>query len=355
MMFRRFFLVVSAAAVVGFARFAPALEPGDPAPALKVARWISGEPVSLAAGRNRNVFVIEFWSSASGLSRSALPHLAEVQTGFADRDVVCIAVSSERPRVLREFVEQLDQAPAYRVAADRGKQTFRAYMEASGIRGLPHAFIVDREGRIAWHGHPLDDLERVLQAVLAEDARRLAPTDRPSSEQLLEELTLGYVAENWDQVLKALDQLIERDPNDRRFILAKVRVMVGANRDVAGATQYGLGVIDAHRDDAAFLNEIAWSLLTTEDYTARCMELAYEAALAADRASDSGRSDISDTLARALYQIGRLDEAIRTQERALHLAEQADAAEQGLDQLRNTLRYYRDCAATRDKPRTKKP
>jgi len=36
-------------------------------------------------------------------------------------------------------------------------------MTAYGQNGIPHAFIVDREGNIAWHGHPMADLEKTLQ------------------------------------------------------------------------------------------------------------------------------------------------------------------------------------------------
>jgi len=35
------------------------------------------------------------------------------------------------------------------------------------VNGIPHAFIVDKEGHIVWHGHPMGELEQTLDAVLA--------------------------------------------------------------------------------------------------------------------------------------------------------------------------------------------
>jgi hypothetical protein len=40
-------------------------------------------------------------------------------------------------------------------------------MDAFGIRGIPHAFIVDKQGRIVWDGHPMANLEKVLDEIVA--------------------------------------------------------------------------------------------------------------------------------------------------------------------------------------------
>ncbi len=351
---RRILLVTLATLATGVVTSGAELKTGDPAPALEIADWVRGDPVTLADNREREVFVIQFWTSSSKLGSSALPRLATVQRDFADRDVICIAVSSESPASIRDFVAEMESAPLYRVAADRDNETFRAYMEAAGVRGLPHAFIVDRTGIIAWHGHPLDDMERVLVDVLSDShrspgAEHSAETSRMREAGLLEALSLAFAAEDWNRVLDYLAELIQRNPADRRYIMAKLRVLSVARHDIPAATSFGRTMIEAHRDDAEFLNEMAWQLLTAGEYATRCAELAYEAAEAADRASESKRADITDTLARALYQIGLLDEAVRAQETAVRLAEESSVEEPAMNEMTGTLRYYRDCAAARDR------
>jgi hypothetical protein len=40
-------------------------------------------------------------------------------------------------------------------------------MEAFGIGGIPHAFVVDKNGKLAWHGHPMAGLDKVLEEMIA--------------------------------------------------------------------------------------------------------------------------------------------------------------------------------------------
>src|SRR2546426_245088 len=48
----------------------------DPAPELKVAKWIKGEPVArLAPG---GIYVIEFWATWCGPCKQAIPHITEL-------------------------------------------------------------------------------------------------------------------------------------------------------------------------------------------------------------------------------------------------------------------------------------
>ena len=355
-------MVISAVvplAMLACCRPAQALQPGDKAPPLSVARWVKGDPILLADGRGQTVYVVQFWATASPQCVGVNPVYTALQKKFAKQGVVCIAVTDEPAETVAEFIKKKGGQIGYRVALDDGRKTHQAYLEAAGVRGIPHAFIIDRAGRIAWHGHPLDDLEKVLARVVAGDYKPEPPVRRGGGEQptqgeattleLLERLNRAYDFEEWEQVVGCLDQLIERNPDDRRYIMVKLHVLITRIGDVSRATEWGLSLVGAHREEADFLNELSWRLLTTEEYGSRCMKLAYEAAVAADKASQGTRPDVTDTLARALYQIGRLDEAIRLQEKALRLAQEQDIEEVPLQEMRHTLRYYRDCAAVRER------
>jgi hypothetical protein len=53
----------------------------------------------------------------------------------------------------------------YTVALDAGRQTSRGYLDAYGQNGIPHAFIIDLQGNIAWHGHPMAGLDQALERI----------------------------------------------------------------------------------------------------------------------------------------------------------------------------------------------
>jgi thiol-disulfide isomerase/thioredoxin len=157
-------LLPLAAAFLGVAGL-HAAELGDPAKPLDIKEWVKGSPVDLAAGKGKTVYVVEFWATWCPPCRASIPHLTELQKKFKDKGVVFIGVSDEKSDVVKKFVEKMGDKMDYTVAIDGGK-TAEGYMEAYGINGIPHAFIVDKAGKIAWHGHPMENLEDTLQDVI---------------------------------------------------------------------------------------------------------------------------------------------------------------------------------------------
>jgi peroxiredoxin len=152
---------------------APAAELGMEAPGLKISQWIKGGPVDLSAGRGTNIYVVEFWATWCAPCRVSIPHLTELQGRYRERGVVIMGVSDETEEKVRPFVERMGKAMDYSVAIDDDRQTGAAYLEAFGIDGIPHAFVIDKAGRIAWQGHPLQGLDQVLEDIL-EDRHDIA-------------------------------------------------------------------------------------------------------------------------------------------------------------------------------------
>ncbi|MCJ7822681.1 MAG: TlpA family protein disulfide reductase, partial [Armatimonadetes bacterium] len=139
---------------------------GDPASEFAVATWAKRGPVKLADGKGKTIFVIDFWATWCGPSKEAIPHLTKLQRKFKDKGVVFIGVSMEDASTVRTFVKTMGAKMDYAVAVDDRGWTARAYLGAFGIDWIPHAFVIDKEGRIIWHGHPMAELEDVIEAVL---------------------------------------------------------------------------------------------------------------------------------------------------------------------------------------------
>jgi thiol-disulfide isomerase/thioredoxin len=146
---------------------ANAAQLGMPAPALNVAEWVKGKAVNLNEGKGKNIYVVEFWATWCPPCRASIPHLTELQKKFKDQSVTFIGVSDETVSVVKPFVNKMGVKMEYTVAVDKDQKTSAAYMGAFGIGGIPHAFVVDKTGAIVWHGHPMDGLDKAIEAVLA--------------------------------------------------------------------------------------------------------------------------------------------------------------------------------------------
>jgi len=137
---------------------------GDAAYPLTALTWIKGAPTTLAAGK---VYVVEFWATWCPPCRQSIPHLTQLQKKYKDRGVVVIGVSNEEPAKVTPFVETMGTQMDYHVAVDTAGAVVAGYMSAFKQGGIPTAFIVDKQGRVVWHGHPMGKLDEVLEEVLA--------------------------------------------------------------------------------------------------------------------------------------------------------------------------------------------
>ena len=138
---------------------------GDPAAALVVQEWIKGQPVEIKAGTN--IFVVEVFTTSSTASRASITNLNALQRQFKDQGVVVVGISDEPAERLKAFLAEAGAVMEYAVAADDGRKTTLNYMMPVGKRGVPYAFVVGRDGKLQWHGHPQQGLAEALEQITA--------------------------------------------------------------------------------------------------------------------------------------------------------------------------------------------
>ncbi len=269
---------------------APAADLGIQAPALQIKDWVKGSPVDLAATKGKQVTVVEFWATWCPPCRDSIPHLSQLQARFKDKGVVIVGVSDEPAGKVKPFVEKMTDQMAYTVAVDDSRKTGNAYMKAFDIEGIPHAFIVDKEGRIAWHGHPMAGLDQALEDIVAGE----------------------YDIETAKRSLRAEASM------RTYFEIAADGTRSEKTRELAEGI-----LADASRN-AGLMNQFAWILLTHPRIKNRDIDLAAKAAKAAYDASEGKDASIVDTYARALFVQDKVQEAIVHQKKAIELCDDPD-------------------------------
>ena len=144
----------------------PLLNIGDPAPSLQMRGWLKGKPIrGFERGR---VYVVEFWATWCGPCIAAMPHLSLVASKYKKTvTVIGVDVMEKDPSMkhLKTFVDNMGNAMDYPVATEDSNFMATRWLNASGETGIPVAFVVSREGRVAWIGHP-NDLDEALPKIL---------------------------------------------------------------------------------------------------------------------------------------------------------------------------------------------
>lgn len=226
----RLLALTGACLTLAFLPQLPAADLGDPAPALQIAEWVKGSPTNLADGKGKTVFVVEFWATWCAPCRASIPHLTELQKKFKDQGVVFIGVSDENSPTVKKFLATMGAKMDYTVVLDDSRKTSAAYMEAFGVNGIPHAFVIDKTGRIVWHGHPMAGLSRVVAQVAAgkydiQLAKKRAEAEK-TLEMFFELAASGKDEAKVDQMAKeltALDKEVGGILEDEKFDAAEFR------------------------------------------------------------------------------------------------------------------------------------
>ena len=129
---------------------------GQPAPELKVVGWTDGKAHALADYRGKVVY-LDFWGIWCSPCIQELPSLMRFKEKFEPRGVVFLSIHTpgedlERIRRLLEFkkaplLSALDE-PRKESDNPLAGETAQRY----GVYGYPTMVLIDREGKVAWHG-----------------------------------------------------------------------------------------------------------------------------------------------------------------------------------------------------------
>ncbi|MES0076735.1 TlpA disulfide reductase family protein [Mesorhizobium sp. M0058] len=229
------------------------LRMGSPAPSIKVEDCLRGEP--LADFQSGKVYIVEFWATWCELCAAEMLELMQLQEKYKDSglEVVGIAADEDAPTAV-EARTKLDAWLAekcpdlnHRIAFDFTGEMKKLWREPSFCVGLPTSFVVDRDGCIAFIGHP-SQLGEVLPKVLkgswrtsnkakAADQERIATSEPLARGQALKKpiddrFWAAVKLEDWKTALWAIEEGIALMPDDLNFRLAHAHLLLHKIQDM---------------------------------------------------------------------------------------------------------------------------
>ncbi len=309
---------------------------GDEAPPLHLVSAEEKQPVEFEEQAPRPTAVL-FWATWSPQGREALAQLAALQERAGAESLRAIAVTTEpRGRVTAYMELHAGAFGEVELAVDRERRTFTAYMLSAVEKDVPQIFLIDREGRVAWIGHPFDGFHTAVEAFLAGDWSLEA---HRRARLLLLQARKAALAGDRETLITVTHELSQVSPVYASYGVYHISLIAGDPERTKEAWVKGRALLEKYPLRADVANALAWFILDTEDLPGRDLELALAAARQANEQTEPVNPRYLHTLARAHFESDQFKEAVEAQTRAIEVAEATGAAAL-LDDLRQALRRY---------------
>jgi thiol-disulfide isomerase/thioredoxin len=302
------------------------LKVGDAPPALKATKWLQGSEVkSFESGK---VYVVEFWATWCGPCIVMMPHLGDLQKNYRDKGVTVVGYSAKDPNNTEDkvtaFVDKRGPKLGYTFAYDDDKETYDSWMAAAGQGGIPCTFVVGKDTKIAYIGHPMY-LDVVLPKVVAGTWK--VDEDNEKLKEVQEDVSAVFKASGGDAEagLKVLSDFEKKHPELDKipyFVGPKLQFLLKLDK-VEEATKFAKSTIATalNYEDTSMLGQVSSALVGPS--AKKNKELA---ALALDTVEKmvkiTGDKDLGGqvTLARVRFANGDKVKAKEAAERAVEIA-----------------------------------
>jgi len=233
----------------GIAFGADTLVVGDIAPPLKTIKWLKGD--SIAELQKDKVYLIEMGFAACTDCRASIPHLSNIAGKYRGRlKVIGIHIwenNKNNPADLsyvskvENYLASVGKKISYDVAVDKPEQTTADTWGG----GAPKSFIVGRDNKILWIGHP-DDLDPVLEKIMSNSFKPFETAEKQKAEnnyylEQYDSIWQYKKAGNYTAAIATIDNLISEFPSKQFLYYEKYRVLDGmdsANQKANGLVKW---------------------------------------------------------------------------------------------------------------------
>lgn len=357
---------------------------GSDAPDLDIEHWVSdndGLFEHVTKLEDGKVYVIEFWATWCGPCIQQMPHIVKVQEKYSD-EVQIISVSDEDLDTVEEFLDRKvrgdkekrtyrELTNSYCLTADPDKSVFDAYFRAAGQTGIPCAFIVGKDKKVEWIGHP-GSMDKPLEQVVngkwdrtefkKEFEEERARMKKRMEARMAMQKILGPIGKKMqegdtDGAIELLDEAIAESQDNEEMVqqLKSIRFQIAVQMNHDSLPDALQEFIDDNQDSPMDVNNMIWTIYERHeakgDVDKEVLEIALKGAeWAAKNAPEEGKGAILDTLAHLIYVVEKdLDRAIKVQKEAIEAAGEAESAD-----LKPFLKALEEEKKTGKKPGKKK-
>jgi len=133
------------------------------------AHTTDGGEFALSSARG-NVVLIDFWGAWCAPCKRSLPHLDSLVSAYGVEGLIAVLVSTDAAE--QDSIDYLEENGYTRFVSvwepgGRDTRIAALYGVLGGSSvGIPHTFVLDRQGVIRWVGHPLDLLPDTVESLL---------------------------------------------------------------------------------------------------------------------------------------------------------------------------------------------
>lgn len=311
------------------------LKVGDPAPALSSGKFVQGEAVK--EFNKDNAYIVEFWATWCGPCRATIPHLNELHTKFKDKGLVVIGqnVWERDEKLVEPFIKEMGDKMTYRLALDDKSSEEKGamaknWMTAAGQNGIPSAFIVGKDSKIAWIGHPSQLNDAMIQEVLdgkfdtSAAAKKIEEETKKKTAMGTVQTTMAKAIreKDWPTAEKAVAEFSEMlEPERRKFLdMPRLQILLGQKK-TEDASKMAEKLRSENEDNTMIQYQIAsiFSSVPAEDkpdlaFAEKC------ARQALDKSEGGNKAPCQALLAKVLFLKGSKEEAVKLQEQAVESA-----------------------------------
>jgi len=331
-------VTIVAMALLHSAARAGGLMVGDPAPKVTVKKFVKGAPVTRF--EKGKLYVVEFWATWCVPCRESIPHLTEMAKKYKDVTFLGVSIWEEDQRLVEPFVTKMGAKMDYHIAMDavpsgadnhQGPMA-KQWMEAAAQPGIPTAFIINKEGRVAWIGSPMvmaDPLAKIvagkwdIAAAAAKSRKEQAITHkvRALEAQIQPIIAKGSLQKSdYMKMVSLMNAAVAKSPEiEPQVAPHKIQMLVLAEKQDAAAayvTQLVSGVFKNSTSDLIRL-VLAQVAPDAPQPGPAILAACLKAVQRADEITRSKDPTIADFLASIYFLNGKKQKAIETQERAV--------------------------------------
>jgi thiol-disulfide isomerase/thioredoxin len=321
---------------------------GSAAPQLDIEHWIQdggGHFSKVTEFEADKVYVVEFWATWCGPCIASMPHIAELQHAYADRGVQVVSITKEDTETVEKFLDRevrgakegdeiqtyRDLTSGYCLTADPDKSSSRDYMQAAKQGGIPCAFIVGKDTRIEWIGHPMS-MDEPLEQIVTDSWNRDAFAEQFAAQQAVSEITAKVSREARSGKIASAVAILDTAMSDPKlssqksaFGTMKFQLLASDKASADEAAAVALELLADESMDASGVNQIAWTLYqysaAKRFHDEEVLQAAIDLSQAAVEDSGQQKAYLLDTIAHLHYALGDLETALVIQQSAVEAAD----------------------------------